>query len=361
MGIYKRGETWTVRLWIDGQKVEKAVGTERSLALAMQKELEAEVALANAAGGSAAAYKVMKSRDTKTLAEAFADYMRLRKVTIKPSTKRTYEENFRAHLQSAFGNVKVSKITKYQIADFQNELAASRSATRTNNVMNLLRSILKHCVEEDLIPVNPAAQVKRLREEAPDIDPLTLDELESVLLAIPEYYRQIFAVLAFTGMRPNELKALRWSDIDYRRNEIKITKGRVKGVESSAKTRSSKRIIPMHPRVVAALNTQKSIGVPNINGYVFTSKRGEPIKQHLDVLWTKAVRRSGMRHRPCYQLRHTWASMALEAGESPGWVAKMMGHSDLESLFRHYARFIPCERNGKLIASVAVLNATAGS
>src|ERR1035437_6866771 len=108
MGIYKRGDTWTVRLWIDGQKLEKAVGTERSLALAMQKELEAEVALANAAGGSAAAYKVMKSRDRKTLAEAFADYMRLRKVTIKPSTKRTYEENFRAHLQSAFGDVKVS-------------------------------------------------------------------------------------------------------------------------------------------------------------------------------------------------------------------------------------------------------------
>lgn len=155
-------------------------------------------------------------------------------------------------------------------------------------------------------------------------------------------------------MRPNELKALRWTDIDWRRQEIKISKGRVKGVESTAKTKSSKRIIVMHPRVASALQWQKAHGNPNINGYIFTSKKGAPINQHLDVLWNRALRKTKLRHRPSYQLRHTWASMALEAGESPGWVAKMLGHSDLETLFRHYARFIPSEHNGRMIASIGV-------
>ena len=51
-----------------------------------------------------------------------------------------------------------------------------------------------------------------------------------------------------------------------------------------------------------------------------------------------ALKRAGVRHRPCYQLRHTWTSMALESGESPGWVATMLRHSDLSTLFRHYVQ-----------------------
>ena len=352
MPIYKRGSSWTVRLWVDGRKIEKSVRGDRRLAEAVQKQLESDIAIAKASdqpwGG---ARKIQKSRQRKTLSEAFADYLLIREVTIKPSTKRTYRENFRTHLEKTFGNIAVNKISKESIARFQNWLAVGRSATRTNNVMNLLRSILKHCIDEELISENPAAKVRRLREEQPDIDPLTSSELELALSAIPIFYRPIFETLAWSGMRPNEAKALRWSDIDWNRDEISISRGRVKGVESTVKTRSSKRIIAMHPRVRQALEWQQQHGLKNINGYIFTSKKGQPINQHLDVLWSKALKRAGIRHRPCYQLRHTWASMALESGESPGWVAKMLGHSDLSTLFRHYARFIPSDKNGKLLAS----------
>lgn len=243
MSVYKRGKTWTVKPWLNGKKIEKAVGPDRSAALTVQKEMEASLALSKAANTSEAAYKLMKPREKKTIRETFADYMLLREATIKPSTKRTYLENFRSHIDRIFGDIKIRSITKYHIADFQNAIAARCSATRTNSVVNLLRSILKHCVMDDLIAVTPARGLRSLREEEPNIDPLTLEELEMALRTIPEFYRQIYVVLAWTGMRPNELKALRWSDIDWHRNEIKISKGRVKGVESTAKTRSSKRII----------------------------------------------------------------------------------------------------------------------
>jgi integrase len=353
MAIYKRGNTWTVRLWADGKKIEKAVGPDRKLAEAIQKQLELDIAMAKASNLPwTGAHKIQKARQQPTLREAFAAYILIRECTVKPSTKRTYQENFRSHLDPAFGDEPVNQITKEQIARLQNKLSVGRTATRTNNVMNLLRSILSFCVEEGHITENPGQKVRRLREEQPNIDPLSLDELEVALAAFDGFYRPIFETLAWSGMRPNELKALRWSDIDWRRDEISISRGRVKGVESTVKTRSSKRIIAMHPRVRAALEWQKQHGVPNLLGYIFTSKKGQPINQHLDILWAKALRKAGIRHRPSYQLRHTWASMALEAGESPGWVARMLGHSDLSTLFRHYARFIPSDRHGQRIASV---------
>ncbi len=74
--------------------------------------------------------------------------------------------------------------------------------------------------------------------------------------------------------------------------------------------------------------------------HVFIGKKGEPINKHLDRIWARALKRARMRHRASYQLRHTFASIALEQGASPGWVSKVLGHGSMEITFRHYARFI---------------------
>ena len=89
-----------------------------------------------------------------------------------------------------------------------------------------------------------------------------------------------------------------------------------------------------------ALQAPQQRGIASLNGYVFTRKNGRPINQGLDRIWWRALKAAGLRHRPSYQLRHTFASLALEAGESPGWVAKVLGHTSLETLYRHYARWI---------------------
>ncbi len=54
-----------------------------------------------------------------------------------------------------------------------------------------------------------------------------------------------------------------------------------------------------------------------------------------------AMRKSGLPYRRMYETRHTFASWALAAGESPGWVARTLGHVDTSMVFRTYGRFIP--------------------
>lgn len=60
---------------------------------------------------------------------------------------------------------------------------------------------------------------------------------------------------------------------------------------------------------------------------VFTTKSGQPIEKHLDHFWRSALRKAGLRHRPSYQLRHTFGSLCLESGVTPGWLANVLGHS----------------------------------
>lgn len=89
-----------------------------------------------------------------------------------------------------------------------------------------------------------------------------------------------------------------------------------------------------------ALERTKQSGTANLDGYVFTTKSGQPIDKHLDHVWRTALKKAGLRHRPSYQLRHTFASLCLETGVTPGWLANVLGHSTLQTTFKHYARFI---------------------
>jgi integrase len=55
----------------------------------------------------------------------------------------------------------------------------------------------------------------------------------------------------------------------------------------------------------------------------------------------KACKEAGVRYRYVYQLRHSFASRALSAGENPLWVARYMGHTDVGMVTRHYGKWIP--------------------
>jgi integrase len=92
--------------------------------------------------------------------------------------------------------------------------------------------------------------------------------------------------------------------------------------------------------VRASLEQVKKQDTMHLDGYVFTTKSGQPIDKHLDHVWRTALRKAGLRHRPSYQLRHTFASLCLESGVTPGWLANVLGHSTLQTTFKHYARFI---------------------
>jgi integrase len=122
----------------------------------------------------------------------------------------------------------------------------------------------------------------------------------------------------------------------------------------------------MLPPVVRALKEQRSQqaaqrlklgqGAPEVGkDFVFTGSGGGLLNINFlrDRVWYPTVTRAKLRRRVMYQTRHSFASNALAAGESPAWVAAMLGHKGAEILFNVYARYIPnrTRRDGSALAA----------
>ena len=76
--------------------------------------------------------------------------------------------------------------------------------------------------------------------------------------------------------------------------------------------------------------------------YVFLNQKGRPllpnsINYHI---WKPALKSAGLSPRSLYQTRHTFATLMLDAGELPGWVQKMMGHSSMKMILERYYAYI---------------------
>lgn len=338
-GLGKRGKNWQIRVMIDGKVVRKNVGPNKARAQAILAEIKSLRAIKRATGEMAGLEAMFKKKERKTFAEVAENYMTERP-HLKPSTKRGYSEILKNYLIPAFGSVSVDQISEEMIAKFQADISAVVSPTRTNNIMGPMRYILKACHRRKLIAENPSINVQPLREEPPTIDPLTVEELEKVLAAMKPHQRPLFTCLAWTGARPDELFALHWTDIQFETNEIQINKGRVRGAEGTPKTKTSNRTIPMFSIVKNVLIELKKERTQSLAGYVFLNKHGQPYSRHVDREWRTALKRAGIRHRPAYQLRHTFASLCLAKGLQPTWVAKVLGHTTPQVTFKHYARFI---------------------
>lgn len=284
---------------------------------------------------------LMRPKTKISFEEVANDYI-VERAHLKPSTIRGYKEILKNYLLPEFGSISIDLINEKLIAKFQARLANSGlTAVRVNNIMGPLRYIMNVCRRRKLIAENPMIGIDPLKEKQPDIDPLTTEELALALSCLHSHYKPLFTCLAWTGARPNELFALRWDDVNFARSEIYIRKGRVRGKEGLPKTNSSKREVPMFSPVREVLLTLKRNSPAHVDGYVFLTKKGQPIDKHMDREWRMALRKAGVRHRPSYQLRHTFASLCLqEAGIKPGEVAAYLGHSNLQTTYKHYARFI---------------------
>ncbi|HCF7642638.1 TPA: site-specific integrase, partial [Pseudomonas aeruginosa] len=145
----------------------------------------------------------------------------------------------------------------------------------------------------------------------------------------------------FTGMRTGEVDGLQWKFVDFQRRQILIRETWVGGRLDYTKNDGSQREIDMSgPVYKALLDQQKKTGSGQ---FVFCSREGTPYSYRNinNRVWFPLLRHLGLRQRRPYQTRHTAATLWLAAGENPEWIARQMGHTTTEMLFRVYSRYVP--------------------
>ena len=221
------------------------------------------------------------------------------------------------------------------------------SGVRVNKARALLARILGRAVARKWLTTNPVLDVPRLRENPPEIDPLSWVEVRLLVetgLQDPEMIR-FYTVAIFSGLRTSELIGLKWTDIDWTSNPptavIKTSFTKADG-DHLTKTPGSARPVELRPRAAQALKEQQAASRLK-SEFVFGNRDGGPLDRDniMNRVWYPALKRAGIRVRKPYQTRHTFATLALSAGEAIGWVAKQMGHTSTKMVIEHYYRFIP--------------------
>ncbi|WP_262693616.1 tyrosine-type recombinase/integrase [Kordiimonas aquimaris] len=282
--------------------------------------------------------------------ETFAEQWFVEKrVEWRYSYMKTIRGTIDKYLIPTFGETPVEEITKAQILEFRVTLAqlagksaaSTMSPSRINHIMTPLRMIMVEAADRYGF-VSPWQNIKPLKEPRVQVEPFSFDEVKQILRRVRQDYRTYYIVRFLTGLRSSEVDGLKWEYVDFDRKQILVREALVQRRMVPTKTDGSMRDIDMNSMVLDALARHKR-GAEGCSEYVFASSTGQPYSNRYVTrcIWYPLLKQLGLKARRPYQTRHTAATLWLASGESPEWIARQMGHTTTEMLFRVYSRYVP--------------------
>jgi integrase len=276
---------------------------------------------------------------------------------IKPSTKmRTYERYYgicALHIIPSLGNYKLAEISVMDLKKFITALLTNGnhktgkglSANFVNTVISVLQNSLKTAHLIGLTPEYVANKIKRPKTSQKQVDCFTLGEqkkIEQYVLHSPK--DKLFGVVLclYTGLRIGELLALTWSDIDFGKGLLFVSKAchdssdgcnHIRIIDSP-KTVHSRRVIPLPKQILPLLKNFKK----RSNCEYIIADGDMPIFVHsyqrtLELL----LKKLGIAHKGFHSLRHTFATRALECGMDVKTLSELLGHKNATVTLNRYA------------------------
>ena len=222
------------------------------------------------------------------------------------------------------------------------KLAALPDNLKTfNNIASLLKLVSEYGDKARLVRELPHDSVDMRRLQKPKPDPLTLAEADLAIAKVRDPRGVNFYEFAlFTGLKPNEQIALRWTHIDLRAGTATIQMARTRAKAKTTKT-GEERTVELNALARAAIERQRAVS-QLVGEQVFVGIDNQPYTTTdgpLEAWWKPAMKLSGLRHRDARQTRQTYATLCLHASLTPAWVAKQLGHS-VEMCYRVYSKWI---------------------
>ena len=274
-----------------------------------------------------------------------------------------------SRLIGPLGSIRLADFSAEQFEVWKRALHDDHLSGKTVlNYSGLLHKAMEDAVRAKLIAANPVPplRTRRHRSGAPmrkNSQPLTAAEVRSFIAALPEridlrdgatvdaaMLRDLYSFWFRTGWRPNEVMALRFEWVSAPRQTIEVRRGRMArgGHEAAPKDGTRAVICDYDPAIWKILERRRReslrYGRP---AYVFTDSLGRPLSQEqlAKRVWNPTIEAIGLSSRGQYNIRDTFITLALSAGEDPGWVAQVCGNSE-QMLFEHYRTWMPTLRRG---------------
>ena len=260
--------------------------------------------------------------------------------TVAESTYRSYGRVVNGQLVPGVGRVKLAKLRPDHVRGLSRAMLDKGLATRTVQYAHtLLKRALTQAVMDGLIPRNAAEAVRPPKLKRDEIQPLNADQVRALLKSAAEAGDRLYTLYTFavrTGMRPGEMLALRWSDVDLEANgnvTVRVNRALSDGKFAAPKTPRSRRITLALATALRSHRKRqleermKKAGLWEDHDLVFPSSVGTPKSQrNLNQEFKLAAKRAGLPdHFELYDLRHTCATLLLSRNVHPKYVQELLG------------------------------------
>lgn len=272
----------------------------------------------------------------------------------KRTTVSNYTSMMRVHVTPTFlAGMRIDMIRREHIERFHGDLRYRKVSMRMRQAVHVvLNGVIKHAIERELIDLNPMQRVKRpggakQARVKSDRDRVRIwteaDVRRFIAFSKDFHYGPLFEVALGTGLRPGELYALRWGDVDLVRGTLSVREtmtycdGEI--MFERPKTEQSRRTIKL---AKATIKTLREIGKQGRDQLVFTTKSGAPCDRNNVRRSLRAIARSaGLEERTPHELRHTHASLLLARGTPIKVVSERLGHRDVTTTLEVYQHLLP--------------------
>ena len=266
------------------------------------------------------------------------------KIKVRPSSHKTYEGYIKNHIKPSVGNIPLTKLTTLDLQQLYQKLLTEGRVDRlesqnqpkglspktVRNINQVISSAMQLAIQQHLISHDPTDGCALPKTEHREMQTLSADQLAAFLLEAKhsDVFEMYYIELA-TGLRRGELLGLKWEDIDFTAQTLRVRRqvGRINGEvrEAPLKTKNAYRTISLGTDAVGILKQQRE-KQPS-SSYVFPGPTGGPIAPDSVLhMLHRVLDRAGLPEIRFHDLRHTFATLALQNGVDVKTVSGMLGH-----------------------------------
>jgi integrase len=351
----KGSNEWWIFIDHQGRRKAKRVGSAKA-ALKVKETIEARLKL----GQSIEEEREKEAPVAPTLDAYFERFKKILEGSVRESTRDCYEGRYNNAIRQELGGLCLDKITRERVEEFAASLVGKGLAKDTIRLtLATLRKILNKAQRAKLITENPATRLGEFFRQAPtrhkEIEPLTEAEVIKFLEAVRKHSPQhftLFLCAIHTGLRSGELAGLQWGDFDENGKFLVVRRGIVRGKINPTKSGKARKVDVSDALLAALLELRRqrkeSLLAQGKNelpatAWIFENEEGgfQDMKNLKKRHFHKCLEKAGLRRIRFHDLRHTFASLLIQNGESLTYVKEQLGHSSIKITVDVYGHLVP--------------------
>lgn len=299
----------------------------------------------------------LTKKNHKTVSEWMDEWLCQYTPNIEETTKLGYKSKIKCHIKPSIGDILIGSLRTEHIQKMVNGMIERGLSPKSiRETFNNINSAMKKAVTLRLIPYNPCEAVElpklkkyRTNVYSPEMMQTLLDKAKNTDMYLPIF------LLVMIGLRRGELLALRWSDIDFKNNILKVRYNLVRSEDGyiikPPKSEAGIRDIHLGEDVMSVLKQARlqymtdafkyGTGFQNLE-FVIRQEDGSPF--HPDSMsqkWRRFLKKHNLPERRLHDLRHSNATALIQAGISPKVVQQRLGHADVQITLNTYTHVLP--------------------